>query len=107
MRPLVGWLTAWSFDRLRLWHATGLAPEAATRRALGVAGCRLAVLVVAAAGPRRRALPLLGLALLPSPVQVPRARRCRRRPPHPRDARPPGALATLRAPGAHDPRSTP
>ena len=26
-RPLIGWATAWSFDRLRLWAEEGLAPE--------------------------------------------------------------------------------
>ena len=28
IRPLVGWLTAWSFDRLRIWAETGVPPEA-------------------------------------------------------------------------------
>ncbi|MEX1078094.1 MAG: SRPBCC family protein [Homoserinimonas sp.] len=27
VRPLVGWLTAWSFDRLRLWAETGAEPS--------------------------------------------------------------------------------
>lgn len=27
-RPVIGWATAWSFDRLRLWLERGLAPEA-------------------------------------------------------------------------------
>jgi hypothetical protein len=31
-RPLIGWATAWSFDRLRLWLETGLTPEASLRR---------------------------------------------------------------------------
>lgn len=26
-RPLIGWLTAWSFDRLRIWAETGVPPE--------------------------------------------------------------------------------
>ena len=30
-RPLIGWATAWSFDRLRLWLETGLPPEQARR----------------------------------------------------------------------------
>src|SRR5262249_53315986 len=30
-RPLMGWATAWSFDRLRLWLDRGLRPEAALR----------------------------------------------------------------------------
>ncbi|MES2094355.1 MAG: SRPBCC family protein [Actinomycetota bacterium] len=28
IRPLVGWMTAWSFDRLRIWAETGVEPEA-------------------------------------------------------------------------------
>ena len=28
VRPLVGWLTAWSFDRLRIWAETGIEPDA-------------------------------------------------------------------------------
>lgn len=27
MRPVIGWLTAWSFDRLRIWAETGVEPE--------------------------------------------------------------------------------
>jgi hypothetical protein len=27
VRPLLGWATAWSFDRLRIWLETGTAPE--------------------------------------------------------------------------------
>ena len=26
-RPLIGWMTAWSFDRLRIWAETGTPPE--------------------------------------------------------------------------------
>ena len=33
-RPLLGWATAWSFDRLRLWIETGLEPQQAARQAL-------------------------------------------------------------------------
>lgn len=33
-RPLMGWATAWSFDRLRLWLEQGIEPEAARRRLL-------------------------------------------------------------------------
>jgi hypothetical protein len=32
-RPLLGWATAWSFDRLRLWLEEGVAPEHARLRA--------------------------------------------------------------------------
>lgn len=92
VRPGMGWLTAWSFDRLRLWAETGLSPEVALRRTLGVTAVRAAVL---AAGLRRRSLPLLLLASCPAPVALPRARRCLRRPPSSGDARPPQTLATL------------
>lgn len=34
VRPLMGWATAWSFDRLRLWIEGGVEPRGAGRRAL-------------------------------------------------------------------------
>jgi hypothetical protein len=33
-RPLLGWATAWSFDRLRLWIEEGISPEASRDRAM-------------------------------------------------------------------------
>jgi DoxX-like family len=33
-RPLLGWATAWSFDRLRLWIEKGISPEASRDRAI-------------------------------------------------------------------------
>jgi hypothetical protein len=33
-RPLIGWATAWSFDRLRLWIERGIPPEISRNRAL-------------------------------------------------------------------------
>jgi hypothetical protein len=30
MRRVIGWMTAWSFDRLRIWAETGVEPEAWT-----------------------------------------------------------------------------
>jgi len=33
-RPLIGWATAWSFDRLRLWIEQGIPPEVSRERAL-------------------------------------------------------------------------
>lgn len=33
-RPLLGWATAWSFDRLRLWIERGISPEISRDRAL-------------------------------------------------------------------------
>ena len=37
-RPLLGWATAWSFDRLRLWLERGIPPEESLRRLLPRAG---------------------------------------------------------------------
>ena len=33
-RPLIGWATAWSFDRLRLWLEEGIDPALAMRQSL-------------------------------------------------------------------------
>jgi uncharacterized membrane protein YphA (DoxX/SURF4 family) len=33
-RPLIGWATGWSFDRLRLWMERGIPPEISRNRAL-------------------------------------------------------------------------
>jgi hypothetical protein len=43
-RPLIGWATAWSFDRLRLWIDRGVPPEVSMRMALihAVARCGIA-----------------------------------------------------------------
>jgi uncharacterized membrane protein YphA (DoxX/SURF4 family) len=43
-RPLLGWATAWSFDRLRLWIEQGIDPAVSLQRALihGVARAALA-----------------------------------------------------------------
>jgi hypothetical protein len=49
-RPLMGWATAWSFDRLRLWIEQGVDPAAALRRSLALAAGRLAVAVACLAG---------------------------------------------------------
>ncbi|QOC90962.1 hypothetical protein [Micromonospora craniellae] len=51
-RPLFGWATAWSFDRLRLWLSTGVPPERARANAVRDVALRLlaVVTVTAAAG---------------------------------------------------------
>ncbi|MGK3953320.1 SRPBCC family protein [Microbacterium sp. I2] len=54
VRPLIGWLTAWSFDRLRIWAETDVPPERWP----------------------------LGSALAPWRRERPRAARTTRRPPH-------------------------
>ena len=88
VRPAIGWMTAWSFDRLRLWLDHGISPAASVRRTVAVWAARLSVTVAAvAAVPLLRLSPAVaaGLALVvlvvPSPVLVPQARRCLRRPP--------------------------
>ncbi len=45
-RPLIGWATAWSFDRLRLWLEKGLAPEVSLRYSLIHTTARLALAFV-------------------------------------------------------------
>jgi uncharacterized membrane protein YphA (DoxX/SURF4 family) len=45
-RPLIGWATAWSFDRLRLWLEQGQAPEQAIRQSLIHTTARLALAAV-------------------------------------------------------------
>lgn len=45
-RPLMGWATAWSFDRLRLWLERGLHPAVAMERSLVYAVLRIAVAFV-------------------------------------------------------------
>ena len=45
-RPLIGWATAWSFDRLRLWLEQGIPPEVSRDRALIYSLARLAVALI-------------------------------------------------------------
>ncbi|MFJ4953706.1 hypothetical protein [Streptomyces sp. NPDC088760] len=99
-RPLMGWATAWSFDRLRLWLERGITPERAlanwlaelTARALLLALCLTALGRGSLPGPAPLAdsmaylcplLLVLGifLALFKAPLAAtPAARRCRRAP---------------------------
>lgn len=81
LRPWMGWATAWSFDRLRIWCEDGVAPERSRTAALVNAGVRLAVVSACTARGRHRLLALTLAALVPPPRSVPRARRCLRRPP--------------------------
>jgi hypothetical protein len=46
-RPLFGWATAWSFDRLRLWLEEGIEPEAARNRSLIHASATIGLWIVA------------------------------------------------------------
>ena len=45
-RPLMGWATAWSFDRLRLWAETGQTPENSLTFAVLHAAARLTVAAI-------------------------------------------------------------
>jgi uncharacterized membrane protein YphA (DoxX/SURF4 family) len=45
-RPIIGWATAWSFDRLRLWIECGIDPRDAMRRSVACAAARLVVAFV-------------------------------------------------------------
>jgi len=45
-RPLIGWATAWSFDRLRLWIEQGIDPALSLQRSLAHATARIALAVV-------------------------------------------------------------
>ncbi|MFI8195397.1 hypothetical protein ACIF6K_02500 [Streptomyces sp. NPDC085942] len=80
-RPLMGWATAWSFDRLRLWCERGVAPARSLAYALLEAAAR--VLLVGAAlpfGPAAAAPAVLAALLAPPSPLTPAARRCLRRP---------------------------
>jgi hypothetical protein len=104
VRPAVGWLTARSFDALRIWLEHGTPPERAHRRGFVDLGARAAAGVTAAvlcrrlgpvAAPLAGALTVVAASLVPVPDTVPRARRCLRRPPDRSSARPPSRLAEL------------
>ncbi|MDT9593981.1 hypothetical protein RDV89_12940 [Nocardioides zeae] len=114
-RRLVGWGTAWSFDRLRLWVEDGVPPETALRRALLDLAARGAFVGVAAgaagaaSASSRRGVRRLTVALAlgaagavataaPPLPGAPRARRTLRRPPDRVARQAPDTLATLRSP---------
>jgi hypothetical protein len=99
-RPVMGWATAWSFDRLRLWLERGIRPRRALIQGLAEVVARLAGCVAVAwwAGtPFLAAAALLAL-LLPALPTTPSARRCRRRPPDRVVAKPPSTLDSLERP---------
>ncbi|MFG2127542.1 hypothetical protein ACGFNV_07045 [Streptomyces sp. NPDC048751] len=101
-RPLMGWATAWSFDRLRLWLERGISPERALLNWLAELAVRAAVVTLCCTGLGLGSLlRLLGpfaaataylcplllagaicVALFKSPLScTPAARRCLRQPP--------------------------
>lgn len=117
-RPLMGWATAWSFDRLRLWCEQGVVPARSLAHAVGELTARLLAVPVAFvvsvpsgantasswAMPAVVALALAALLfLLPPLPHTPAARRCLRTPPGRPTASAPAApapalLATLERP---------
>ncbi|WLQ35410.1 hypothetical protein P8A18_19140 [Streptomyces castrisilvae] len=112
-RPLMGWATAWSFDRLRLWCERGITPERALRRGLAEAAVRPAVVVLAAWSASLAPVPsplagvpalllavpvLLAAVLLPPLPGTPSAARCLRRPPERGATAPPALLHRLERP---------
>lgn len=121
IRPALGWATALSFDRLRLWAESDVDPALSRNAWLMDAAARTGALAGAALVLRRalavhvrtgpgKGLPAaasafaLGLALgafaltFPSHPKVPRAARCLRRPPDRGSAEAPASLKTLPEP---------
>jgi hypothetical protein len=113
-RPLMGWATAWSFDRLRLWLEHGITPERARLHWLAETAARALTVAAACTGlalrpfvelaepvmaPLMYLLPLLcviavPLALFAPPLPcTPAARRCLRT--APARTRAPRLAATL------------
>lgn len=110
IRPALGWATAISFDRLRLWAESGLEPTTARNRWFMDAGARAGG-GLAAAGLFRLAVSrrsagsaALGMVAawaaikIPAHDSVPRAGRCLRTAPDERAARAPSTLAGLPEP---------
>jgi len=115
-RPFMGWATAWSFDRLRIWLEDGIPPERSLRLWMLDAGLRTvaatpavpatpAVAATLSVGAALAVAAILAIALVPARPSVPLARRCLRRPPDrlsgtcPAD--PPPLAPPLLTPAAH------
>lgn len=119
IRPALGWATAWSFDRLRLWAEEGVDPATArtawildrTARAGGLTGAALLLRRYFAGSGTYAALPFLAAAAatavftIPAHRTVPRAGGCLRQAPDRRAGVAPSALATLPAPAQDGPRT--
>lgn len=82
IRPLMGWATAWSFDRLRLWCERGLSPERLLANALVELAARVAVAsAVAGIAPAWTVAAVAAVLAVPPLPTTPAARRCVRTPP--------------------------
>lgn len=109
-RPVLGWATAISFDRLRMWAESDLDPkdsrnrwflDATARAGCGLTACILLRRALAGRTPGPAVLGLTAAAaswILPAHRTVPRAGRCLRRSPDSRSGRAPSALAGLPGP---------
>lgn len=99
-RPLLGWATAWSFDRLRLWLENGVPPERSLRLAVLDAWLRIGLLMCAwNVLPVSAAVLAMGAIVGAPPLHgVPSARRCLRHPPDRPSGTAPRALAALPPP---------
>ncbi|MFE0104835.1 hypothetical protein [Streptomyces sp. NPDC059009] len=98
-RPLMGWATAWSFDRLRLWLERGITPERALLQGLGEVLLRLLAVLAAVLFAPMTALATAAVALMLPPLPTtPAARRCLRTPPERSRAHAPRILARLATP---------
>lgn len=109
-RPALGWATAISFDRLRMWAESDLDPRGSRNRWLVDAAARSCgvltacvllrhAIAVRTAGPAALGLTVGAASLmLPSHRTVPRAGRCLRQAPDSRSGRAPSALADLPEP---------
>ena len=97
-RPLIGWATAWSFDRLRLWLETGQTPERSLWQALVELGLRTLATAIAITTTPAAVACLIGAAaaLLPPLPSPPAARRCLRRPPERQAAKASHTLMEIR-----------
>ncbi len=108
IRPALGWATALSFDRLRLWAEENVHPRKSRNRWFLDAGARTGLLLIAGAllGKSRKNQSVLAglsgialsLAAFGSPTHwtVPRAHRCLRSAPDSASARVPDDLAGLK-----------
>ncbi|MHC6592990.1 SRPBCC family protein [Arthrobacter sp. C152] len=115
IRPALGWATALSFDRLRLWAESDVDPrnsrnrwilDATSRAAAALAAGGILVHALAGNGSGRTFLlgaALLASSFLPPHWTVPRAARCRRQPSNDSPARAPSALDALPVPRAKQP----
>lgn len=112
IRPALGWATAISFDRLRLWAESDLDPGDSRNRWIIDAAARSSGFMAAALLLRQAltqpypagaaalsATVALASCFLPAHRTVPRAGRCLRHAPDERAGRTPSALAVLPPPG--------